>query len=73
MAKILIAGGSGLIGTNLQKFLKPKGHEVYILSRNPGKDSPYEVFWDPYKGEIDSSFPQDIEYVINLTGAAVLP
>lgn len=33
--KVAIAGGTGLIGTNLTKQLLNKGHEVYILTRNP--------------------------------------
>ena len=33
--RIIIAGGSGLIGTELTKELCQKDHEVVILSRKP--------------------------------------
>ena len=35
--KIMIAGGSGFVGTHLTRFLLQQGHEVTILSRNPDK------------------------------------
>ena len=35
--KILISGGTGMIGSALTKSLVQDGHEVIILSRDPGK------------------------------------
>jgi uncharacterized protein YbjT (DUF2867 family) len=35
--KVIIAGGTGLIGRQLTKELAKNGYEVVILSRNPGK------------------------------------
>ena len=35
--KILMTGGTGLIGQALTKELLAKGHQVTILSRNPQK------------------------------------
>ena len=37
--KILISGGSGFVGSNLTHLLLDKGHEVTVMSRNPGKGS----------------------------------
>jgi uncharacterized protein (TIGR01777 family) len=35
--RILIAGGSGLIGTALTRSLLADGHQVWVLTRSPGK------------------------------------
>ena len=37
--KILISGGSGFVGSNLTTLLLEKGHDVTVMSRNPGKGS----------------------------------
>lgn len=37
MKKVVISGGSGLIGGNLTKLLVKSGYEVVILTRNPSK------------------------------------
>ena len=34
MSKVLITGGTGLIGSRLSSLLKAKGYEVIILTRN---------------------------------------
>ena len=49
--KVIIAGGTGLIGRQLTKELVKHDHEVVILSRNPGRATSLpqgvEVFaWD---------------------------
>jgi hypothetical protein len=71
--RIIIAGGSGLIGRELTSSLLLQGHEVNILSRNPDKieDTPEGVKvvgWDAktlgnWVGEIQRS-----EAVVNLVG-----
>lgn len=33
--KILIAGGTGFLGENLEKYFTDKGNQVYILNRKP--------------------------------------
>ncbi|KGX88130.1 TIGR01777 family oxidoreductase [Pontibacillus litoralis] len=35
--KIAITGGTGFVGTHVTKYLISKGHDVYILTRNPDK------------------------------------
>ena len=37
MARILITGGSGLVGKRLRQMLIDKNHDVIILSRYPKK------------------------------------
>ena len=68
--RIVIAGSSGLIGTELVKSLRQDGHEVIRLVRRKPVAST-EVFWDPANGEIDSTSLAGSEVVINLAGAGV--
>lgn len=67
--KILIAGGSGLVGSALESLLKTLGHEVYILTRNPKLVN--HIQWNPDKGEIDKSKLVGFDAVINLSGRNV--
>jgi len=72
MAKILIAGGTGLIGTRLTQLLQTKGHEVILLSRkgNPNSNPPkYE--WNLKTKTIDLLAVKQADYVINLAGAGI--
>jgi uncharacterized protein (TIGR01777 family) len=69
--KIVIPGGSGQVGTLLARAFAADGHEVVILSRNPGK-SPWRVVgWDAetvseWAAQIDGA-----DVVINLAGRSV--
>ena len=65
--KILVAGSSGLIGTQLVAFLDTGGHDVYRLVRRKVKDD-NEIEWDPEKGLIDSSKIEGFDAVIHLGG-----
>ena len=69
MAKIVIAGGTGLLGQALEKALLAEQHEVFILSRSPKK--PNHIKWDVQNGTIDNSKIDKTEYVINLCGENV--
>ncbi|MBC5993115.1 TIGR01777 family oxidoreductase [Pontibacter cellulosilyticus] len=70
--KILITGGSGLIGMRLSEMLIDLGYEVAHLSRNPNKVSSYKTFkWDVAKGYIDDNAVSYADYIINLAGASV--
>ncbi len=40
--KVLLAGGSGFIGSHLSRFLSGKGHRILIVSRNPSRGIPYD-------------------------------
>ena len=66
---VLIAGGSGLIGKRLVEHLYKKGFEVAILSRNKvDKDA---IYWNPSKGEIDTSMLNKVTHLINLSGVSI--
>lgn len=66
---VLIAGGSGLIGKRLVEHLYKKGFDVAILSRNKvDKDA---IYWNPSKGEIDTSMLHKVTHLINLSGVSI--
>ncbi len=65
---ILIAGGSGLIGTALSKHLTEEGHHVSILSRQKKSDF---VYWSLIEGVIDESKIKDVQVLINLCGEGI--
>jgi uncharacterized protein (TIGR01777 family) len=71
MTKILISGGSGLLGSNLTQFLQLGGHEVAWLSRNPKGMKQQSFYWNPEKGEIDIACLKGVSTIINLAGAGV--
>ncbi|CAL9326930.1 TIGR01777 family oxidoreductase [Streptomyces sp. SudanB52_2052] len=67
--KIVIPGGTGQVGTVLQRALSAVGHDVVVLSRRPAGRG--EVHWDgatpgPWTKEIDGS-----DVVVNLAGRSV--
>lgn len=69
MAKILITGGTGLVGTKLTEMLLYKKHTVVILSRNPKKENEFK--WDVSKNYIDEKAFLNIDYIIHLAGAGI--
>ena len=70
---ILIAGGSGLVGSELKSFLSKEGHQVDVLTRSAMNHAKRQWHWDPSKKEMDSDALQGQDVVINLAGARVLP
>jgi uncharacterized protein (TIGR01777 family) len=74
--KVVIAGGSGFIGSALCRALSVAGHEVVILTRGtsrPGTPmtSARAVHWDPpNRGDWTGEFA-DAGAVINLAGASI--
>ena len=72
MNKILISGGSGLIGTRLSFLLKSKGYEVQHLSRKINSKNSYPTFlWNVEKSDIDDSAFEGVSHIIHLSGAGV--
>ncbi|AUC86673.1 TIGR01777 family protein [Polaribacter sp. ALD11] len=69
MAKILITGGTGLVGTRLTELLIDKNHEVRVLSRNPLAENEFE--WNISKNFIDAKALENIDYIIHLAGAGI--
>ena len=76
MATVLLTGGTGMIGTQLQKFLSDKGYSVIVLERSDLKErtsNPNITYakWDVEKGEIDKEAIASADYIIHLAGANV--
>ena len=69
MAKILVTGGTGLVGRRLTALLTEKNHEVRILSRNPKNINEFK--WDFSKGFLDNKAIENIDYIIHLAGAGI--
>lgn len=69
---ILIAGGSGLIGSRLVEYLSDE-YEFYILSRSKKENKPGVKYfvWNTDKGEMDLEAFKDVTAVINLAGAGI--
>ena len=70
--KVLITGGTGLIGTRLAEMLIDSGYEVALLSREPAKSSHFRSFrWDLGAGTIDEAAVPYADYIVSLAGASV--
>jgi NAD dependent epimerase/dehydratase family enzyme len=70
MARIIVAGGTGLLGTALAEALRLDGHSVVALSRRP--THPHEVRWSPAEGlGAWTSALDDAQAVVNLAGVSI--
>lgn len=70
--KILIIGGSGLIGRALTEHLEHQGHEVSWLGRHSNHTSHSKSFvWDLQARTYDSQAFQDVDIYINLAGSSI--
>lgn len=72
--KIVITGGSGLIGSRLTEMLLERDYEVCLLSRGhdktKGKAKVYH--WDINKSYIDPEALKDAQYIVHLAGAGIV-
>lgn len=73
MAKILITGGTGLVGRHLIHELLLQGHEVVLLSRSKavGVAGIVQFYWNVDKGEIDLKAFENITHIVHLAGAGI--
>ncbi len=69
MKKIIITGGTGLVGKRLTTFLQEKGYEVNILCRNPKQPNEYK--WNIEANFIDEKVFENAIAIIHLAGAGV--
>jgi uncharacterized protein len=65
---VLLAGGSGFLGTHLRSALRERGHTVTKLTRGTAS-GPDESSWDPYAGRLDPAVVEEADVVVNLAGA----
>jgi uncharacterized protein (TIGR01777 family) len=74
--RVIITGGSGLIGRELTKSLSNDGHEVIILTRNPKQDpqlpeSARQVKWDAKSADGWGELADGAGAIINLAGEGI--
>ena len=69
--RILVAGSSGMIGTQLVAFLDTGGHEVWRMVRREVSEGKNEVFWDPSSGELDVGILEGFDAIIHLGGEGI--
>ncbi|WP_259015256.1 TIGR01777 family oxidoreductase [Emticicia fluvialis] len=70
--KILITGGTGLIGRRLTLLLQKKGHQVVYLSRKKENIKDVIVYkWDISAGYIEPEALENIDYIVHLAGAGI--
>lgn len=68
--KVLITGGSGLIGKALTKRLLTEGHEVNILTRKvTNKTAAKEFLWDSQS--VDSKAFEGVKVLVHLAGTGI--
>jgi uncharacterized protein (TIGR01777 family) len=65
---LVLAGGSGFLGTAWRDHLAREGHEVVRLVRGEALSS-NESHWDPYAGQVDQSLIERADVVACLSGA----
>lgn len=67
--KILVSGGSGLVGQELMGFLRAAGHQVsQLVRRKPTNDS--EIAWDPSK-PLSGSKVSGFDIIVHLGGESI--
>jgi len=72
MDKVLVIGGTGLVGKHLCKKLQERGYKVSLLSRSKKRVNSTTIFyWNPNKGEIEKRSLESIDCIINLAGANI--
>jgi uncharacterized protein (TIGR01777 family) len=74
--RIVITGGTGLIGRSLAEQMAGEGHEVIVLSRNPSRAKDFLpgvmlVQWDAQSAEGWSQWADGADAIVNLAGAGL--
>ncbi|XP_077154266.1 epimerase family protein SDR39U1 isoform X2 [Ranitomeya variabilis] len=63
--RVLLGGGSGFIGQSFSKLLKSRGHQVTIISRQPGQQ---KITW----ADVSKKGLPPCDAVVNLSGENVM-
>lgn len=67
---VLIAGGTGYLGSRLTRELQERGHDTTVLTR--GVPSPGQAPWDPAAGRLDQDLVDRADVVVGLTGSPLM-
>lgn len=65
--RFLVSGSTGLVGSQLVPFLRTQGHEVFVLVRRKA-ETPFEIYWEPNRGELGAPLPENLDAIIHLSG-----
>lgn len=75
---VLIAGGSGMIGTALRAYLTSEGHDVHVLTRSTSaaENDARNHAWNPgvlplNLDELAADIGAPIDVIVNLAGASI--
>jgi len=69
--RILISGGSGLVGARLASVLREQGYAVGRLVRPGGTPSAGDVPWDPIEAKIDAAALEGTDAFVHLGGSNI--
>lgn len=64
--RVLVTGGTGLVGKTLCDALRGAGHAVTVVSREPGRVPGRSVGWDGIRDAV-----ADTDAIVNLAGSSV--
>lgn len=68
---VLLAGGSGLIGSRLKEHLESKNYRVLNFTRKGADPTKGLYHWDPEKKVIDEAAIKQADILINLAGTSI--
>ncbi|MDP2187115.1 MAG: TIGR01777 family oxidoreductase [Sphingobacteriaceae bacterium] len=71
MSKVLITGGSGLVGRRLTERLQQKGYEVVHVGRTARGEPVPTYAWDIAESKLDPTVFDGVDHVVHLAGAGV--
>lgn len=72
MSKILICGGTGLIGSKLIQKLKQKKYEIVLLTTQKNKTNGRDIYyWNPNESFIDIKAFSGVKTIINFSGQGI--
>ncbi|MFN2312905.1 MAG: NAD-dependent epimerase/dehydratase family protein, partial [Bacteroidales bacterium] len=70
--RVVITGGTGLIGSHLSRLLAGEGFEVVHLTRKIREGEKFKSYlWDPQQGYCDPDAFRDGDAIIHLAGANI--
>jgi len=70
--RILLTGGTGLIGSKLTNLLLQKGYSVNHLSRKPANIAGVQTYsWNIDKNDIDGRCIEGVDIIVHLAGAGI--
>ncbi|MBL8022681.1 MAG: TIGR01777 family oxidoreductase [Elusimicrobia bacterium] len=65
--KLLVSGGTGLIGGGLVDSLRKENHKVTLLTRRASVSAPH-ILWDPHLERVDPRLLEGFDAVVHLAG-----